>query len=208
MKAVYDQSHRIWQLFFSFFFWPEYQTDIEHTERDVPHQVMMEVVKLFFFFHVAYAIYSLAPLRSSSPQVCPHLCPSFVPVWILGIAAAAGAWCVGLSGHCACAVWVLRYAAPWRAAADASRPPARRALLLHLTDRRGHVQALTRCIQMKGDQAQPAAPPVRSRCRTAPTFIALRKKTKKTSVWSKYYSVARFQIIFRRSCIANSAHML
>lgn len=60
-----------------------------------------------------------------------HLSLPFVSVWILDIAAAAGAWCGGLSSHCVCAVWVLRYAASWRAvcrgrrvAADASRPPA------------------------------------------------------------------------------------
>lgn len=58
-----------------------------------------------------------------NPFLCPYL-PGlplpfpppvslpFVPVWIFHIAAAAGAWCGGLSAHCAYAVWVLRYVAP------------------------------------------------------------------------------------------------
>lgn len=64
----------------------------------------------------------------------------FVPVWIFQIAAAAGAWCWGLSAHCVYAVWVLRYATPWRVvcrdrrvATDASRPPACLPVQLHLT---------------------------------------------------------------------------
>lgn len=61
----------------------------------------------------------------------PHVSLPFVPVWIFHIAAAAGAWCGGLSAHCVYAVWVLRYVAARRVvcrdrrvAADASRPPA------------------------------------------------------------------------------------
>lgn len=73
----------------------------------------------------------LPGLPSSPPTPPPPVSLPFVPVWIFHIAAAAGAWCGGLSAHCVYAVWVLRYAAPWRVvcrdrrvAADASRPPA------------------------------------------------------------------------------------
>lgn len=106
--------------------------------------------------------------------VCPHL-PGlhpppppaslpFVPMWIFRIAAAAGAWCEGLSAHCVDAVWVLRYAAPWRVvcrdrrvAADASRPPACLSVRLHLTGgdiaksthagARTHIDTLTYTLQ-------------------------------------------------------------
>lgn len=80
-----------------------------------------------------------------SPPPPPVPLP-FVPVWIFHIAAAAGAWCGGLSAHCVYAVWVLRYAAPRRVvcrdrrvAADASRPPACRLSVCSVTpDRRWH----------------------------------------------------------------------
>lgn len=88
-----------------------------------------------------------SPPRSAAPPLPAPL--PFVPVWIFRIAAAAGAWCVGLSAHCVPLVWALWYAAPRRvvcrdrrAAADA-RPAACLSACSVTPDRRRHGRAHT-----------------------------------------------------------------
>lgn len=102
-----------------------------------------------FLFHCASSTplsWTLSLVHTSQVSLPPPPVPlPFVPVWIFHIAAAAGAWCRGLSAHRVYTVWVLRYAAPRRVvcrdrrvAADASRPPARLSVCAVTPDRCWH----------------------------------------------------------------------